>query len=107
LWKGQWEKGGVKTWSEEKVFLVNEPLVHSGGLDAIYINHILWCIKYSIINQLREVILLLYTVMMQHCLEYCVQFWASHYKKDIKMLECPEECHRDGEGSRGEEMRSG
>lgn len=73
--------------SEEKIFLVNEPLVHSGGLDSIYVNHILWCIKHSIVSQLREVNLLFYTAMIQHHHEYYVQFWASQYKKDIKILE--------------------
>ena len=32
-------------------------------------------------------ILLLYLVMMKPHLDYCMQFWSSQYKKDVKILE--------------------
>mgnify|MGYP001859094233 CR=1 FL=1 len=50
-------------------------------------NHILVCVKTSVVSRSREIILPPYSVLLRPHLENCIQMWSPQYRRDVDLLE--------------------
>ncbi|PKU27768.1 hypothetical protein llap_21928 [Limosa lapponica baueri] len=88
----QWAKANGMRFNKAKCRVLhlghNNPMSQQCAQVAKKANSILACIRNSVASRTREVLIPLYSTLVRPHLEYCAQFWAPPYKKDIEVLEC-------------------
>lgn len=78
------------SFAEEKFrVLVNDKFNMSQHctLATVKANCGLGCISKSVARRSKEIIISLYSALVRPLPEYCVHFWAPHYKREVDRLE--------------------
>lgn len=81
-WRAALEKGISGFWLTAGLIWVSSVPCQPSGQTTSWRG---W--NNSITNQAQEVIFPLYSVLVQPDLDYCMQFWAPQFKKDVKVTE--------------------
>jgi len=78
-----------KVFAKKNINILNLRLAMSQqcALVAKKANGILEYIKKNMTNRLRKFFCPCYSALMRPHLRYCVHFWASHFKKDMELLD--------------------
>ena len=72
--------------SSEKALDTRLTVSQQCDLVARKVNGTLGCIAWSVASKVTEMILPLHSALVRPHLEYCVQFWTLHFKKDGGLL---------------------
>ena len=80
----------VSTEAEKDLAVITDSKMNMGrqcGEAVRKANCTLSCIHRCISSRSKEVILPLYAALVRSQLEYCIQFWAPHFKRDVASME--------------------
>ena len=83
----------VSMEAEKDLGIITDSKMNMGQQCGDAVSYTLSCIHRCISSRSKEVILPLYAALVRPQLEYCVQFWALHFKRDVDSME---RVHRRG-----------